>query len=313
MRKFYLLVFSVFFHFLSLHAQAGSWSIKTFGSGTCYDVIFPDTAYGWAVGDSGKIMRSTNGGLSWTSQASPTVKTLFGVYFLNRNTGFAVGAAGTVLKTTNGGTNWIAHATTDVIPWKRVYFSDTQTGWLLSDTVSSKIHYTTDGGSSWNQIGPQIAPGIPTADMSFSSGTNGWIVCDSILLHTTDGMNWTNMNNSYFFYLFGVSFPSDSTGYLLHVYSDGSTDISVIFTTTDAGQTWNQLSGSFQGVALSSICFITPSEGWVSGDSLLATAFTFAGGVGYHTTDAGLHWRRELLLDSMHSYTSIKRIRFIDV
>ncbi len=308
MRKLSLLVLSVFLHFASLHGQTGSWSVKTYGSGICRDIFFPDTSYGWAVGDSGKIMRSTNGGLSWANQTSPIIRNLYAVYFIDRNTGFAAGAAGAFLKTTNGGANWTSRPTSDVLPWKRLYFTDAQNGWLLSDTVASKIHHTTDGGLTWNPVGPQILPGYPVADMSFSSGTDGWVASDTILLHSADGVTWTNMNNRSFTYLFGISFPSDSTGYLLHVYSNGSTDVSVIYSTTNAGQTWSRLPGTFNGVILRTVTFLNPVEGWMAGDTLLPASYVAAGNVVYHTTDAGFHWRRELYLDSV----TIARIHFSD-
>lgn len=308
MRKSTLLVFSVFFQLTFLQAQSGSWSVKTLGSGVCRDVIFSDTSYGWAVADSGKIMRSTNGGVTWTNQTSPTIRNLYSVFFLDRNTGLAAGAAGTFLKTTNGGVSWVSHPTSDKVPWKRIYFDDVQNGWLLSDTVTSKIHHSTDGGLTWSQVGPQLFPGFQVADMSFSSGTNGWVAGDSILLHSSDGVNWTNMNNGVFTYLFGVSFPSDTTGYLLHVYSNGSTDVSILYTTTDAGQNWNTLPVTFTGMILSSVTFLSPNEGWIAGDSLHPSSYFLAGGVIYHTTDAGVHWLRELFLDSV----TINRIHFTD-
>jgi photosystem II stability/assembly factor-like uncharacterized protein len=51
----------------------------------------------------GTILRTTDGGATWTSQASGTNNPLFGVAFTDANTGTAVGDGGTILRTTDGG------------------------------------------------------------------------------------------------------------------------------------------------------------------------------------------------------------------
>lgn len=63
---------------------------------------------GWAVGNQGTMLRTTNGGLNWTSQNSSTVNLLSSVYFKDDSTGWAVGRSGKIIKSTNGGVNWLA-------------------------------------------------------------------------------------------------------------------------------------------------------------------------------------------------------------
>ena len=61
---------------------------------------------GWAAGDNGTILNTTNGGASWTSQSSGTNQKLNAVSFSDPSNGFAIGANGTVVATSNGGTLW---------------------------------------------------------------------------------------------------------------------------------------------------------------------------------------------------------------
>ena len=61
----------------------------------------------WAVGDSGTILQTTNGGEEWLLQTSGTIKKLNGLQFIDSDFGFAVGDTGTVLKTTDGGISWV--------------------------------------------------------------------------------------------------------------------------------------------------------------------------------------------------------------
>src|SRR4030095_3407935 len=58
---------------------------------------------GYAVGEYGTILKTTNGSVVWNTQVSSTTKDLNAVYFQNSNLGFTAGASGSVQKTINGG------------------------------------------------------------------------------------------------------------------------------------------------------------------------------------------------------------------
>src|SRR5947208_7679638 len=75
---------------------------------TLYGVSFTDANTGTATGDNGTIVRTTDGGDSWSIQSSGTTNTLYGVSFTDANHGTAVGGGGTIVKTTDGGNNWIS-------------------------------------------------------------------------------------------------------------------------------------------------------------------------------------------------------------
>jgi photosystem II stability/assembly factor-like uncharacterized protein len=54
------------------------------------------------VGAEGTILRTLNGGVTWTPQSSGTTNALVGVSFVDANTGWAVGYVA-ILGTTTGG------------------------------------------------------------------------------------------------------------------------------------------------------------------------------------------------------------------
>jgi photosystem II stability/assembly factor-like uncharacterized protein len=64
----------------------------------------------WACGYWGTILRSSDGGLTWSQPDSPTAETLFAISFADDKNGFAVGANGTVLRSTDGGATWAKQA-----------------------------------------------------------------------------------------------------------------------------------------------------------------------------------------------------------
>ncbi|MBI3765096.1 MAG: T9SS type A sorting domain-containing protein [Ignavibacteriales bacterium] len=61
-------------------------------------MAFTDPIRGWIVGSSGRILCTTNGGLMWTKQFSPTTKDLRGLSFQDSTRLWAAGPGGTILQ-----------------------------------------------------------------------------------------------------------------------------------------------------------------------------------------------------------------------
>lgn len=71
-------------------------------------VNFVDDRQGWAVGHSGVILHTVDGGESWTIQRSDVHedRPLYGVHFFDAKHGVAVGLWSLVLTTSDGGLQW---------------------------------------------------------------------------------------------------------------------------------------------------------------------------------------------------------------
>ena len=65
-------------------------------------VTFSDATHGWAVGQGGTILATTDGG-AWRAQSSGTTATLYAVAFPDAAHGWAVGYGGRIFATTSGG------------------------------------------------------------------------------------------------------------------------------------------------------------------------------------------------------------------
>jgi photosystem II stability/assembly factor-like uncharacterized protein len=71
-------------------------------------VYFHDARLGWVVGHDETILRSEDGGETWTrTHAAPDrEQPLLDVWFKDADTGFAFGAYGTILASSDGGRSW---------------------------------------------------------------------------------------------------------------------------------------------------------------------------------------------------------------
>lgn len=116
MKKLYLIFAMLYFSYSFGLAQ---WRIafsSTYPSGTTFQSIyFVNENVGWAVGSDGIILKTTNGGNSWTQQVSNTTSTLYFIQALDENNLFACGGNRNFLKSTDGGNTWSV-SIIDVIP-----------------------------------------------------------------------------------------------------------------------------------------------------------------------------------------------------
>ena len=94
-------------------------------------VSFTDTQNGLAVGYSGKVFTTNDGGRSWSSQNSQTDADLFDVKFLYSNNAFAIGDKGTLLDTNNGGFTWEGLNLGTTHRLERVFFVTPEHGWIV--------------------------------------------------------------------------------------------------------------------------------------------------------------------------------------
>ena len=109
-----------------------------------FSVDFVDQNTGWAVGDGGTILKTTNGGTNWILQTSGTTFNLWSVDFVDQNIGWSVGGDGTILNTTDGGTTWILQTSNASSTLYSVKFVDQNTGWAVGK--GGTIIKTTNGG-----------------------------------------------------------------------------------------------------------------------------------------------------------------------
>jgi len=94
-----------------------------------------DGKRGWAVGEAGTILTTSDGGAKWDAQTSPTTNNLWGVQFLaDGKRGWAVGEAGTILTTSDGGAKWDAQTSPTTRDLRGVQFlADGKRGWAVGE------------------------------------------------------------------------------------------------------------------------------------------------------------------------------------
>ncbi len=167
-----------------------------------YRCAFTDTLNGWAVGDSGIIVHTSNGGENWELQNSTINIFIEDVFFLNKRLGWAIAndyffEGTTILKTTNGGVKWMASRYPDTtLVLFTVYYLDSLNGYLAG--YSGALLKTTDAGNSWSMssIDTNITSHFPIRRLAFRNLQSG-LACGGVIdisaviwRSTNFGVNW---------------------------------------------------------------------------------------------------------------------------
>jgi photosystem II stability/assembly factor-like uncharacterized protein len=215
------------------------------------------------------IIKTINGGSTWTILSSGLDKCLSSVYFTDANTGYAVGENGSIIKTINGGTTWtvLSSGTTNWL--NSVYFTDNNAGYVVGS--EGNILKTMNGGAIWSTL-----PSGTYEDffsVFFTDANTGYIVSSGgTILKTIDaGTTWTKISSGTTYGLCSVYFPDANTGYAV---GSGGT----IIKTINGGDTWSALSSGTTNW-LWSVHFTDTNTGYVVGDGGTILKTTNGGGI----------------------------------
>ena len=97
------------------------------------------------MGDLGTMVKTVNGGSTWTTVSNGTMDDFYSVYFLNVDKGYVVAWEGDIIKTLDGGLNWINDSSGTWNPLYSVFFTDSTTGYVVG--AGGTILKTGNGGS----------------------------------------------------------------------------------------------------------------------------------------------------------------------
>ncbi len=255
----------------------GSWNrIEVPTQQFLRSVYFTDSLTGWAVGDSGIIINTIDGGDNWVIQESNTYNDIVDVFFLNSQLGWASSfnyselPYGTLLlKTTNGGNDWICEPyPTDNVFMTCIFFLDSLVGWMGGSPHA--IVKTSDGGNLWQQanVDTSTLAFFPVLDIKFYNEQYGYA---SGGMFDIAGVTWHTHNGGEIWYAIdGSDAPADEV-HNLYIYDSlrvigcgGDPDFGYgvgLLRTYDGGPSWEYEELGMQGIAYD-IDFVNDAEAW---------------------------------------------------
>ncbi len=219
-RKMKSIFFFLFFLTTSVLPQ---WKIQNSGVNVSLrDVFFVDSLYGLAVGDSGVIIATSDGGENWLN----------------------------------------LYSSTDIIEFKQVQFLDRENGFVAGNILKQHPGYlshqvillrTTNGGLSWKSISSSFDSSLTFGNIKFLNSDTGWVSINNsgqtswddrkgILLKTNDGgSSWTILMEENFFLCEAFDFNNDGQGFSFWSPFIDNFDNSYVYNTPDDGITWDSV------------------------------------------------------------------------
>ena len=251
-----------------------------------------DPLYGYAVGYSGEIIRTRDGGRFWEAgllqnpggSFAPTVD-LNAVSAVDREFVVAVGDLGVIYRSEDGGDSW-TYLGNPAVPEAYIYdvdFVDRQHGWVGGQngfTFQGFLYRTTDGGLSWSHADPGV--GVVYA-MDFLDSRTGWFVGGSEYA-------WKTMDGGSTWIPYDVP-PTPGTPNTSVAFAPDNHDVGWVMAaafgqvvkTADGGVTWSHqtLPGLPSREFVQDIHVQDQDHAWIA---------TSPDGLVYATDDGGLNW-----------------------
>lgn len=274
------------------------WSIQTSPTTkTLFNVKAVSDSISWTSGQDGVVLRTTDGGSSWSLVPLPVTHWINTLTAVDANIAFVatsfMGAEhfeAKLWKTTNGGISWIVkeNITTtagDVPRIIGIHMFDATNGYYIGNPIGVKwvLKKTTDGGETWVDAAtlyrdPIYEHGYDNSMMWYNK-TYGWFSgISSIIYRTSDGgTSWTGISS--------INNPSSLW------FNKLTLGISACRRSQDTGLTWSEIpcpvsnSQSYSGL-------FDSDEFWIIGES--------NGSAIFYTSDAGDSWTKS----PPHGYSS---------
>jgi photosystem II stability/assembly factor-like uncharacterized protein len=271
---------------------------------TLFSVFFVTPDIGWASGNNGTIIKTVDGGNTWTAQlggdAQNDARAITDLRFVDQHTGFAVQSTGvgdhTLLRTTDGA-DWSATGTVGQNRGDYIFISSD----VGFQSAQNQIQATQDAGRTWKPV-MNCALSVdvrgltrnaqcqmedfqfPTLQVGYAMGSSP---AQGVFLAKTEngGASWE---------LWRVL--PDESGHEGHLFfTDANHGVMCLiggkfFATSDGGKTWSGIAGTDCG-GKPAIHFADPEVGM----TVVADKWNY-------TSDGGRHWSSRAMNFPAHVY-----------
>ena len=220
-------------------------------AGDVVSVDFPGEDTGYLITDCGRMMRTTDGGESWSVMGLPYVSSgPWAVDFRTPESGWVLGGMDieepwrqVIYHTSDGGANWETwYLGNQFEPSfiNSLQFLDADHGWAgggaAIQAVTRPVVFRYLGGDGWVRAVLPEGDGVCLYDVFFSSRNHGWAVGQNgyIARSINGGETWERVDGGTELDLYSAYFIDPFTGWV----AGGNFRTALVLRTTDGGENW---------------------------------------------------------------------------
>ncbi len=130
-----------------MNSEGGAWTVINTGVTTDFKSFSAIDRFTFWVAGQDKVLRTTNGGSTWSSTTIAGLPTLNSISMFDINVGWVVGASGKIFKTTNGGATWTAQTSNTTNTLHKVMAQGQFDA--IAVGANGTICRTNNGGTTW--------------------------------------------------------------------------------------------------------------------------------------------------------------------
>ena len=223
MYRHFLIGITILFMINEIHGQ---WEVLNELNGSPNTIDFISENTGWIAGDH-VLLKTEDAGISW--QSIPVGENLRLDYcdFINELSGWAIGYSSDlsnyiILKIIEGGQNWsINKEMPNHFQLILLQVLNDSTVYVIGYDRSTPnyargfVWKSSDGGSTWNDISPNLLSKVPL-NIWFTDTNTGVLICQRSIFRTSDGgVTWKENSFTPFDRVYDLQFSTDSTAFFL--------------------------------------------------------------------------------------------------
>jgi photosystem II stability/assembly factor-like uncharacterized protein len=279
-----LLLFLLTVSFPMFGLDTLTWTVQRSGvTQTLWSIYFTDTLHGWAAGNYGSVVRTADGGQTWSRCAFSYSDSLQAIVFADPARGWMAGTQGGIHASADSGKSWVLDTLKARTWYNAAWLLDSQTVFFAGATnptgtgssYTAFINRTANAGATW--IGLTLPDPYQLSSICFAGPSRGWAAgMDKVTATSNGGQSWGTaydpLTGSYKGYVNKVWFVDSMRGFGIGRYGG------IMRCGTGGWSFLDTTSGSW----LESICFADPAHGVIAGERGLIAS----------SSDSGKSWRR---------------------
>ncbi len=237
-----------------------------------------------SVGESGLVLLSQDGGVSWSQSPTPTSVMLTAVHFPSAQSGWAVGHDGVILATHDGGVTWARQfdgrqGDQQMLEAAQAQLARLPAARAGTPEAPSNLRMALEDAVAGSQAAVEAGPSRPLLAVRFANDKTGFAAGSFGQLFATDdgGQHWNyigdRLDNTEGLHLNALTLSPDGRIYI-------AAEAGTVFVSTDMGRSWARSNSGYKG----HLYGVLP----LPGEALIAYGFN---GHLFRSTDGGQAWK----------------------